>query len=727
MADSTGKIAQMQLDVDASLPLIASLNYGRVDLFAIEGNELVLREPVTTESAFLVGIQFESPNGYTAYREFLLTPISVSVHRGMSPQDAPSVIVGSPGTEPITADIHFVDHQQHSIAWKGVVASGNYQIPLADRWQELADGSIMVNGTLTLHGQQLDFSRSVEKGVPQLHSFEGAKTKLYLDFSGSLTSQWNGYENIVTPAFAGTNSEIEEIFEIVADHFSVFNVDVTTVRPENAVLPYEDSMYVHVGGAGDWFAPDRTGAVLFDSFAKPLTNVAFVFSDNLTVRETAFAISIKLGNAFGLYFRKDLRNLNSPIGAIMANSYAADVAGWIDLQVETPAGAFIDQNEFEILASDRLGFGLREDDHLDMATDKLDDYVLFEQSTHLAGIINDAKDRDVVLIRAERFSFVDVIGVGSLIPTATLKNVANSTISRCTPSARKCRLSMSNTTVTNVFLEVSSSHETVGGFQLVFSTVNGGGGAPPPPLPSRDLSQPYFSDFNSDNLIDENDIDILISDIIDPPNQENTDLDVDADGRIDFDDLTILIIDFLGTAFGDANLDGKVDLDDLLTLNQHFGTTGGWAQGDFNADGRVDFGDFQQLRQNYGFPNQSSEIAFEHCDMNADGNCDHFDIDTISNAIRSGRYQLLLDLDLDGAVASSDRDIWIHGRMRSTPGDTNLDGVFSSTDFVFAFQYGQYSDEVSENSGWAQGDWNGDGEFDSADLVLAFTLGGFQI
>ncbi len=54
------------------------------------------------------------------------------------------------------------------------------------------------------------------------------------------------------------------------------------------------------------------------------------------------------------------------------------------------------------------------------------------------------------------------------------------------------------------------------------------------------------------------------------------------------------------------------------------------------------------------------------------------------------------------------------------PGDTNRDGVFNSTDLIFAFQAGEYEDNRVDNSVWADGDWNGDGEFDSSDIVFAF-------
>jgi hypothetical protein len=57
------------------------------------------------------------------------------------------------------------------------------------------------------------------------------------------------------------------------------------------------------------------------------------------------------------------------------------------------------------------------------------------------------------------------------------------------------------------------------------------------------------------------------------------------------------------------------------------------------------------------------------------------------------------------------------------PGDANGDGVFNSADLVLVFQAGEYEDDISGNSTFAEGDWNGDGDFNSSDLVVAFQAG----
>lgn len=61
--------------------------------------------------------------------------------------------------------------------------------------------------------------------------------------------------------------------------------------------------------------------------------------------------------------------------------------------------------------------------------------------------------------------------------------------------------------------------------------------------------------------------------------------------------------------------------------------------------------------------------------------------------------------------------------VKSTLGDSNLDGKFDSGDLVQVFQAGEYEDSIIANSTWEEGDWNLDMDFDSGDLVTAFTAG----
>jgi hypothetical protein len=113
-------------------------------------------------------------------------------------------------------------------------------------------------------------------------------------------------------------------------------------------------------------------------------------------------------------------------------------------------------------------------------------------------------------------------------------------------------------------------------------------------------------------------------------------------------------------------------------------------------------------------------------DFNSNGQLDAADIDALSSVVVAQTNDSRFDLNGDALVNQTDRQVWIADLKRTFVGDSNLDGVFNSTDFVAVFQAGQYEDSAAGNSTWSTGDWNGDKEFSSADFVVAFQDGGFE-
>ena len=112
--------------------------------------------------------------------------------------------------------------------------------------------------------------------------------------------------------------------------------------------------------------------------------------------------------------------------------------------------------------------------------------------------------------------------------------------------------------------------------------------------------------------------------------------------------------------------------------------------------------------------------------VNPQGPVAHLIVDT--TGVTAGRFTVRLsqagvDSDFLGAPA-----YLRHGSITmASPGDTDLDGRFTSQDIVLVFRQGEYEDTVAGNSTWIDGDWNQDGECDSNDLVLAFQQGTYEI
>ena len=114
-----------------------------------------------------------------------------------------------------------------------------------------------------------------------------------------------------------------------------------------------------------------------------------------------------------------------------------------------------------------------------------------------------------------------------------------------------------------------------------------------------DLLQTYFQviptaipgDFNGDAIVNAEDIDLLCAEVISGTNA--TEFDLTGDGSVDTADMDEMILNVVGTLYGDANLDFVVDASDFNLWNASKFTSGsGWADGNFNCDTVVDASDF---------------------------------------------------------------------------------------------------------------------------------------
>ncbi len=77
--------------------------------------------------------------------------------------------------------------------------------------------------------------------------------------------------------------------------------------------------------------------------------------------------------------------------------------------------------------------------------------------------------------------------------------------------------------------------------------------------------------------------------------------DMNGDGNINFNDLSDIVQNTLGTQFGDVNLDGMVNDGDLNLLLTNFGHAGGWEQGNFLGTATVGDGDLNLLLSHFNF------------------------------------------------------------------------------------------------------------------------------
>ena len=121
--------------------------------------------------------------------------------------------------------------------------------------------------------------------------------------------------------------------------------------------------------------------------------------------------------------------------------------------------------------------------------------------------------------------------------------------------------------------------------------------------------------------------------------------------------------------------------------------------------------------------NRVSLSILQPGDYNGNGMLDAGDLDLQSQGIKD--QNLKYDANGDGVVDVADRVVWTNDLKNTWMGDSDLNGVFDSSDFVIVFGEGKY--ETGEPATWGQGDWNGDMLFDSGDFVTAFGSGGYEM
>jgi hypothetical protein len=219
--------------------------------------------------------------------------------------------------------------------------------------------------------------------TPSLNSRPSAYAQLVLDFNGDPASTWDfgggSYFVPATPAFSldsnrstFSDSEIATIDEIwarVAEKYSPFNINVTTVDP--GTLDDRHVQKVVIGGDGAWLGMEAGGVGTFGGFAGSASNKVYVFSD-LAGDNTAViaeAAAHEAGHGFGLEHQSSYNQFNEKVDEYNPGSYkASPVMGFnpnsqrkLWWEGRNAAGNW--QSDADIIASSTNGFGYRPDDH----------------------------------------------------------------------------------------------------------------------------------------------------------------------------------------------------------------------------------------------------------------------------------------------------------------------------------------------------------------------------
>lgn len=267
--------------------------------------------------------------------------------------------------------------------------------------------------------------------TPLLSSRPSASAKLFLDFDGvyydgtwaGKTPGGDGYVDAYdtdgdpTSFSAGELNAIDRIWQRVAEAFSPFDVDVTTLDPGN--YRQRDAARVVIGGSNDWYGGAGgvayVGGFTWDDDTQGHTS--WVFPKNLgngNVHNTASATIHEAGHQFGLSHQRRYDDNGNALdsGYDYGDDYTAPHMGvtyntnrglWSDGTINWNDGP-IYQDDIEKLSStsgDRYGnywngFGLREDDFGDLLSAAQDLGVVTDEGFSAAGVIEESTDVDLL-------------------------------------------------------------------------------------------------------------------------------------------------------------------------------------------------------------------------------------------------------------------------------------------------------------------------------------------
>jgi chitodextrinase len=236
--------------------------------------------------------------------------------------------------------------------------------------------------------------------IPLLQSNPAASTVVYLDFDGEYVANtpWNGGVAIDAQKPNATEQGITEIWEMVAEDFAPFNLNVTTNRAVyDAAQPGRRQMVIFTPTSTA--APGAGGVAFVGGFAWQPDLPCWVFNSPLDPSSSAEAASHEVGHTFGLGHdgrdfpdgtHEEYYGGHNNWGPIVGVAYGRSVSQFSKGEYLYASNT---QDDLEVIASSANAFGYRTDDHgstANTATQLLYNNYAF----NAAGIISKTNDKD---------------------------------------------------------------------------------------------------------------------------------------------------------------------------------------------------------------------------------------------------------------------------------------------------------------------------------------------
>ncbi len=243
--------------------------------------------------------------------------------------------------------------------------------------------------------------------VPKLNSYPSATATLFLDFDGQYVqvAGWNNGNGFYCQPATVTNTQIEEMFNRVAEDYRPFDINITTDSARFLAAPLNSRMRVIITPSSAWYPGNVGGVSYVGSFTWGNNTPAFVFNDKLgnNAKYLAECVTHESGHAVGLSHQSkydascnllEQYNIGNGSGEtswapVMGNSYYRNMTGWND--GPTPFGCANTQDNLTIITSSN-GFGFRTDDYTNMPDASA--FNLGSSSFNAEGVITNNGDKD---------------------------------------------------------------------------------------------------------------------------------------------------------------------------------------------------------------------------------------------------------------------------------------------------------------------------------------------
>jgi len=144
----------------------------------------------------------------------------------------------------------------------------------------------------------------VSAQVPQLQSLPNSTNVLLLDFDGAVINNPNWSASTINAAASGlTNAQITEAFNYVANQYSIFDLNVTTIESVYNAAANGKKCYICITTTWQWLGYQPGGIALADTWGNPAYKPhGFCFSLALSMnsKNVADAITHEAGHVLSL-------------------------------------------------------------------------------------------------------------------------------------------------------------------------------------------------------------------------------------------------------------------------------------------------------------------------------------------------------------------------------------------------------------------------------------------